>query len=98
MHVLTVCYGHPADPAAFDSYYASTHQPLAEKIPGLASFTARHCDSLDGSHPPYHLVAELAFASREALNAGLASPEGAVAAADVANFADGGATMFVAHD
>jgi hypothetical protein len=32
------------------------------------------------------------------MNAGLASPEGAVAAADVANFADGGATMFVAHD
>jgi len=76
MHVLTVCYGHPADPAAFDSYYASTHRPLAEKIPGLASFTARHCDSLDGSQPPYYLLAELSFASREALNAGLASPEG----------------------
>jgi len=98
MHVLTVCYGHPADPAAFDSYYASTHRPLAEKIPGLASFTARHCDSLDGSQPPYYLLAELSFASREALNAGLASPEGHAAAADVANFADGGATMFVARD
>ncbi len=34
MHVLTVCYGHPADPAAFDAYYTSTHVPLAEKIPG----------------------------------------------------------------
>jgi uncharacterized protein (TIGR02118 family) len=33
MHVLTVCYGHPAGPAAFDAYYASTHAPLAEKIP-----------------------------------------------------------------
>ena len=33
MHVLTVCYGHPADPAAFDTYYTSTHGPLAEKIP-----------------------------------------------------------------
>ena len=76
MQVLTVCYGHPADPAAFDSYYASTHRPLAEKIPGLASFTARHCDSLDGSQPPYHLVAELAFASREALNAGLGLARG----------------------
>ena len=99
MHVLTVCYRHPADPAAFDSYYASTHRPLAEKIPGLASFTARHCDSLDGSQPPYYLLAELSFASpRETLDAGLASPEGHAAAADVAKFADGGATMFVAHD
>jgi GH24 family phage-related lysozyme (muramidase) len=25
MHVLTVCYGHPADPAAFDAHYTSTH-------------------------------------------------------------------------
>ncbi len=98
MHVLTVCYGHPADPAAFDTYYESTHRPLAEKIPGLAGFTARHCDSLDGSQPPYYLLAELSFASQAALAAGLGSPEGAAAAADVANFADGGATMFVARD
>jgi len=32
------------------------------------------------------------------MDAGLASPEGQAAAADVANFADGGATMFVARD
>jgi uncharacterized protein (TIGR02118 family) len=63
MHVLTVCYGHPADPAAFDAYYTSTHAPLAEKIPGMASFTYRHCESLDGSQPPYHLIAELSFPS-----------------------------------
>ena len=44
MHVLTVCYGHPTDPAAFDAHYTSTHAPLAEKIPGLTSsrpWTAR---------------------------------------------------------
>jgi uncharacterized protein (TIGR02118 family) len=69
-----------------------------EKIPGLLSFTARHCDSLDGSQPPYYLLAELSFASQEALAAGLASPEGHAAAADVPNFADGGAAMFVARD
>jgi len=61
MHVLTVCYGHPADPAAFDAYYTSTHAPLAEKLPGMASFTYRHCESLDGSQPPYYLLAELSF-------------------------------------
>jgi uncharacterized protein (TIGR02118 family) len=98
MHVLTVCYGHPSDPAAFDSYYEATHRPLVEKIPGLVSFTVRHCDSLDGSQPPYHLLAELAFASGESLNAALNTPEARATAADVANFADGGATMFVAYD
>ena len=59
MHVLTVCYGHPTDPAAFDAYYTSTHAPLAEKIPGMTSFTHRHCASPDGSQPPYYLIAEL---------------------------------------
>jgi len=98
MHVLTVCYGHPADPAAFDAYYTSTHVPLAEKIPGVTSFTYRHCASLDGSQPPYYLLAELSFASQDALTAGLTSPEGAAAAGDVPNFATGGVTMFVAYD
>ena len=98
MHVLTVCYGHPADPAAFDDYYTSTHVPLAGKIPGVASYTYRHCDSLDASPPVYYLLAELAFPSGEALNAGLSSPEGQAAAGDVPNFATGGVTMFVAHD
>lgn len=98
MHVLTVCYGHPKDPAAFDAYYEATHRPLAEKIPGLTAFTARHCASLDSSPAPYYLIAELSFASGEALNAGLGSAEGRAAGGDVANFADGGVTMFVAHD
>lgn len=98
MHVLTVCYGHPADPAAFDAYYASTHVPLAEKIPGVTTFTYRRCASLDASPAPYHLLAELAFPSGEALQAALASPEGQAAAGDVPNFATGGVTMFVAHD
>ena len=71
MHVLTVCYGHPSDPAAFDAYYTSTHTPLAEKIPSLVSFTVRHCASLDDSAPPYFLIAELGFDSAEAMAAAL---------------------------
>ena len=98
MHVLTVCYGHPADPAAFDAYYTSTHAPLAGKIPGMASYTYRHCESLDGSQPPYHLIAELSFPSREAMNAALGSAEAQAATADVPNFATGGVTMFGARD
>ena len=98
MHVLTVCFGYPSDPAAFDSYYLETHTPLAEKVPGVVSRTFRHCYSLDGSQPPYYLVVELSFDSEEALNAAVNAPEGHAAAADIPNFADGGVTMFVAHD
>ena len=98
MHVLMVCYGHPADPAAFDAYYTSTHAPLAEKIPGMASFTYRHIASLDGTQPPYYLIAELSWPSQEAMGTALGSPEAQAATADVPNFATGGVTMFVAHD
>ena len=70
----------------------------AEKIPGVQSFTYRHCASLDDSPPPYHLLAEVHFADAAALAAGLSSPEGQAAAGDVPNFATGGVTMFVAHD
>jgi uncharacterized protein (TIGR02118 family) len=98
MHALTVCYGHPADPAAFDAHYTSTHVPLTEKLPGLESFTYRHCASLHGSPPPHYLLAQLSFASADALGAAMASPEGQAAGADVPNFATGGATMFIAHD
>jgi uncharacterized protein (TIGR02118 family) len=98
MHVLTVCYGHPGDPAAFDAYYQATHTPLVRKLAGLESFTARHCVSLDASPAPYFLIAELGFGSHETLAMALRSPEGQAAAADVARFADGGVTMFVAHD
>jgi uncharacterized protein (TIGR02118 family) len=98
MYVLTVLYGHPADPAAFDAYYTSTHVPLVEKIPGLDSFTHRHCASLDGSPPPYYLIAELGYASEEVFAATMQSPERQAAGADVLNFATGGATMFIAYD
>lgn len=98
MHTLMVCYGQPADPAAFDAYFEATHRRLVDKLPGLTSFTARHCESLDDSPPPYFLVAELAFPSREAMLAALSTPEGHAAAADVPNYATGGATMFVARD
>jgi uncharacterized protein (TIGR02118 family) len=98
MHILTVLYGQPDDPAAFDAYYTGTHVPLADKIPDLRNFTYRHCSSLDGSTPPYHLIAELSFDSLESLQSAMGSAEGQAAADDVPNFASGGATMMVAHE
>lgn len=92
---LIVLYGTPTDPGAFDDYYQSTHAPIAAKIPGLRRFEISKIGSLDGSTPQYHLQAELYFDDQNALMAGLGSPEGAAAGADVANFATGGATMLV---
>jgi uncharacterized protein (TIGR02118 family) len=93
---LLVLYNQPADPAAFDRYYFETHVPIAKKIPGLRSYTVNSGNPamLAGSFSP-HMIAELDFDSIPALQAGMASPEGQAAAADVANFAQAGVTLLV---
>ncbi|ROR90206.1 EthD family reductase [Nocardioides aurantiacus] len=91
---LTVVYGHPDDPAAFDEHYASTHAPLAAKVPGLLSYTSHRADpGPDGSPADHYLVAVLTFADRDAFAAGFGGPEGKAAVADVPTFATGGATL-----
>jgi uncharacterized protein (TIGR02118 family) len=87
---LLAIYGKPTDEKAFLDYYASTHAPLAAKIPGLQSY--RHGKVWGGSEDPPAgwYQATLTFADRAALEAGLASPEGKATAADLANFATGG--------
>lgn len=92
---LTVLYGPPSDPDAFDAYYFATHVPLADKLPGLRRNEVAKMASLDGSPSPYHLQAELYFDDTASLRAAFASPEGEAAAGDVANFATGGVTMLV---
>jgi uncharacterized protein (TIGR02118 family) len=95
MAQVLVLYNTPSDPAAFDRYYHHTHVPLANKIPGLRSnsISLGPVQALAGSAP--HLVAILNFDSMAALQAALASPEGAATAADLANFASGGATILI---
>jgi uncharacterized protein (TIGR02118 family) len=95
---LMVLYGKPEDPSAFDAHYASTHAPLAAKIPNLRRYEhGKALGSADGSEAPYYYVADLSFDDPEALQAGMSSPEGEAAAGDLANFASGGVTMFVAQ-
>ena len=72
--------------------------PLAEKIPNLRRYEhGKALGTPDGSEAPYYYVADLSFDDPDALQAGLSSPEGQAAAGDLANFASGGVTMFVAQ-
>jgi uncharacterized protein (TIGR02118 family) len=93
---LLVLYNTPTDPAAFDRYYRETHTPLAKAIPGV-SFSVSDGPVVmpQGGESPYHQIAILAFDSMEALQAGMASPEGRGAAADLRNFAQAGATFLI---
>jgi uncharacterized protein (TIGR02118 family) len=93
---VTVLYGAPADAAAFEDHYASTHVPLVHEMPKLQRFEAsRVVGTPDGSEPPYYRIAELWFDGEEDLQASMGSDEGRATAADLANFASGGATIVI---
>jgi uncharacterized protein (TIGR02118 family) len=95
MYRVSVCYGQPADPVAFDAYYQQVHVPLVVAVPGLAGFSTGRCASADGrSEPAYYFVATLDFGSEAEYRAALRTPEMGAAGADTANFATGGITMF----
>ena len=96
MASLVVMYGAPADAAAFDKYYAETHIPLAKTIPGLRKYeVSRGAIGTPAGPAKTHLIATLQFDDLAAIQNAFASPQGQAAAADVANFATGGAEMLM---
>jgi uncharacterized protein (TIGR02118 family) len=96
MAEVVVMYKTPKDAAAFDRYYAETHIPLASKMPGLRRYQISHGTVATPAGPSgLHLIATLTFDSMEAVQAAFASREGQAAAADVPNFATGGADILL---
>jgi len=95
--VVTVLYNEPSNPAAFEAYYAATHMPLAEQIEGVARIVlTKGLPGPDGSKPAFYRSAQLFFSDAAQMAASMGSPAGAATAADIANFADGGVTVFTA--
>ena len=93
---LVALYKTPADPAAFDAYYHTTHLPLAKTIPGLTGYDiSKGAVAGMGADSGLHLVATLHFGSMEAIGAAMASPEGQATAADLANFAGAGVEVIM---
>jgi len=93
MHKLVVLYPHPASPDEFRRYYEATHLPLAARLPGLRA--SRHAFALEGvgAPSPYFCIWEGEFDSAEAMGRAMSSPEGEAVAADVPNYATGGAQV-----
>ncbi len=95
---ITVLYGHPDDPAAFEEYYANTHMLIVPKIPNLLRYeAARVVATPDGSEPPYYRIFEGHFEDMEQMQGGMGSEEGQAAVADLQNFATGGVTIFISE-
>jgi len=93
MHRVLVLYPQPKDPAHFKKYYEEKHLPLAAQLPGLLS--SRHTFSIEGvgTPPPYFCIFEGEFADAASMAASMQSEIGQKVAADMANYATGGATV-----
>jgi len=93
MHRVLVLYPPPKDPAHFKKYYEEKHLPLAAQLPGLLS--SRHTFSIEGvgTPPPYFCIFEGEFADAASMAASMQSEIGQKVAADMANYATGGATV-----
>lgn len=90
---MLVLYPPPTDPQAFRAYYEATHLPLVAKLPGLRAMRHSFEVSAGPGESPYFAVFEAEFDSAEAMAAALGSPEGQAVAADVPNYASGGAVV-----
>jgi uncharacterized protein (TIGR02118 family) len=94
----TALYGHPADPTAFERYYAESHMPLVAKMPRVRrAEAAKVIATPDGSQPPYYRIFEFWFDSLDDMQFAFGSAEGQAIIADVANFATGGLTILISE-
>ena len=96
---MTVLYGRPSDPDAFEEYYANTHLPMVQKMPDLLRYEAARAvaapdGSPEGGEPPYYRIFEGYFEDMERLQGSMSSPEGQAVSADIPAFATGGGTIF----
>jgi uncharacterized protein (TIGR02118 family) len=95
MAQIVVLYKTPKNTDAFDRHYFATHVPIAKKLPGLKKYdVSKGAVASPAGASGIHLVATLYFESLDAIKAAFGSAEGKATAADLANFADGGADLY----
>ena len=95
---LSVMYGKPANPAAFEKYYTETHLPIAGKMQGVRKIElSKVVGTPDGSTPAFYRLADLYFDDLDHMKRVMGSPEGKATAGDLANFATGGFTMLISE-
>src|SRR5690242_18085873 len=88
-----VLYPEPTDPDHFRDYYVNTHLPLVARMPGLLAWRYSFEVTATPGQTPYFAVFEAEFADAEAMTAARSSPQGQQVAADLANYATGGALV-----
>jgi uncharacterized protein (TIGR02118 family) len=94
---LVVLYPPPKDASAFEKAYLEEHIPMAvAKLQGKTKMVASKITSaLGGGQAAFYRIAEIHFASMEALEACLASPGGQETTAHALAISSGGMPIFM---
>jgi len=88
---LTVLYRHPESEAAFEKYYAETHLPMAQQMPGMSRIELTlFTGAPAAARASFYRMAELYFISEAQMIETMSSPEGQAVINDLHNFATGG--------
>ncbi len=98
MTKLIALYRKPADPAEFDKHYFEIHTPLVKKYPGLRKLEITKVTGAPIGEAKFHILCEMSFDSKNAMDAALSSSEGKAVARDLMSFAADVVTVFIGED
>lgn len=91
---LIALYRRPADPDAFDRHYQEVHTPLVRQYPGLRKLEITRVTGAPIGDAKYHLLAEMYWDDKGAMDAALSSREGKAVVKDLLAFAADIVTIF----
>ncbi len=92
---VLLLFGKPVDTESFDQHFEQSHRSMLTEIPNLKELQINRVAGAVTGDSPFHLVAELQFASEEAMQEGLNSEAGKKMARDFGKFASGGVTILL---
>ncbi len=92
---LIALYKRPPEPEEFDKHYDAVHIPLVRKYPGLRKLEVTRITGAPIGETKFHVMSEMYFDSREAMDAALSSQEGKAVARDLLSFAAPLITVFI---
>lgn len=98
MTKLIALYKRPANVEEFDKHYAEIHTPLVKQYPGLRKLEITKITGAPIGEAKFHLMCEMYFDSKDAMDAALASKEGKAVARDLMSFAADIVVVFIGEE
>ena len=91
---LIALYRKPIDAAEFDRHYDTVHTPLVRQYPGLRKLEITRITGAPIGESKFHLMCEMYWDSKDAMDTALATKEGKAVARDLMSFAADVVTVF----